>query len=124
MNDALADLLKSLTIKQAQEYEAKTDKLMWIETELLDPANISRKHVYVVEGVLVDLLVHSKTHPASTSGWYEAQDADGAWHRVTDMQAAALRLDGVPTKYQTEGMKVNQSVSETLENHEPAGRQS
>jgi hypothetical protein len=50
----------------------------------------------------------------NTTGWYEAQDVNGKWHKVTDFQAAALRLDGVKVRYQTEGMKICAAVAQSI----------
>lgn len=55
-NDDLTALLDSLTIVGAREYAAQTDKLIWIETVLLDPLDIPRKYATTVEAHLVDLL--------------------------------------------------------------------
>lgn len=52
----LAQLIDSLTLEQSRQYQAQTDRLMWIETELLDPAGISRRHAEKVEAKLLDLL--------------------------------------------------------------------
>ena len=52
----LAQLIDSLTLEQSRQYQAQTDKLIWIETELLDPANLSRRHAEKVETKLLDLL--------------------------------------------------------------------
>ena len=52
----LAQLIDSLTLEQSRQYQAQTDKLIWIETELLDPAGISRRHAEKVEAKLLDLL--------------------------------------------------------------------
>jgi hypothetical protein len=52
----LAQLIDSLTLEQSRQYQAQTDKLIWIETELLDPAGLSRRHAEKVEEKLIDLL--------------------------------------------------------------------
>ena len=52
----LSQLIDSLTLEQSRQYQAQTDRLMWIETELLDPANLSRRHAEKVEAKLIDLL--------------------------------------------------------------------
>jgi len=52
----LAQLIDSLTLEQSHQYQAQTDKLIWIETALLDPAGISRRHAKKVETKLLDLL--------------------------------------------------------------------
>lgn len=49
-------LIASLTIEQAEEYARQTDKLLWIETTLLDPNNIGRGMVHRVEEALIALL--------------------------------------------------------------------
>ena len=49
-------LIDLLTLEDLRKYQAQTDKLMWIETELLDPAGISRRHAEKVETKLLDLL--------------------------------------------------------------------
>jgi len=52
----LAQLIDSLTLEDSQTYQATTDRLMWIETALLDPAGLSRRHAEKVEDKLIDLL--------------------------------------------------------------------
>jgi len=52
----LSQLIDSLTLEQSRQYQAQTDKLIWIETELLDPAGLSRHHAEKVEEKLIDLL--------------------------------------------------------------------
>ena len=52
----LAQLIDSLTLEQSHQYQAQTDQLIWIETELLDPAGLSRRHAEKVETKLLDLL--------------------------------------------------------------------
>ena len=52
----LAQLIDSLTLEQSHQYQAQTDRLMWIETELLDPAGISRRHAEKVETKMLELL--------------------------------------------------------------------
>ena len=54
----LNDLIASLTLAQAREYAAETDKLLWIEYTLLDPINISRRYAEQVEAALLALLDH------------------------------------------------------------------
>jgi hypothetical protein len=49
-------LIAGLTIEQAREYEAQTDKLIWIEYTLLDPNNISRNMAERVEDALIEML--------------------------------------------------------------------
>lgn len=52
----LSQLIDSLTLEQSHQYQAQTDRLMWIETELLDPAGISRRHAEKVETKMLELL--------------------------------------------------------------------
>lgn len=52
----LTQLIDSLTLEDSQTYQATTDRLMWIETDLLDPAGLSRRHAEKVEEKLIDLL--------------------------------------------------------------------
>ena len=52
----LAQLIDSITLEQSHQYQAETDKLIWIETNLLDPAGISRRHAEKVETKMLDLL--------------------------------------------------------------------
>lgn len=52
----LAQLIDSLTLEQSHQYQAQTDRLIWIETELLDPAGISRRHAEKVETKMLELL--------------------------------------------------------------------
>jgi len=49
-------LVGTLTPEHAKTYAAQTDKLVWIETMLLDPNDIPRKHAERVEDVLIALL--------------------------------------------------------------------
>ena len=49
-------LIDLLTLEDLRKYQAQTDKLIWIETELLDPVNLSRRHAEKVEAKLLDLL--------------------------------------------------------------------
>lgn len=51
-----ASLIETLTRDDALAYGAETDKLMWIETNLLDPRGISRRQAENVEDFLIDLL--------------------------------------------------------------------
>lgn len=48
----LQELISSLTLEQAIECENETDKLIWIEVNLLDPVGISRRHAEKVDAVL------------------------------------------------------------------------
>ena len=52
----LDQLIDSITLEQSQTYQATTDRLMWIETDLLDPAGLSRRHAEKVEAKILDLL--------------------------------------------------------------------
>ena len=45
-----------LTLEDLRKYQAQTDKLIWIETTLLDPNGLSRRHAEKVESKLLDLL--------------------------------------------------------------------
>ena len=49
-------LIDLLTLEDLRKYQAQTDKLIWIETELLDPNGLSRRHAEKVEEKLIDLL--------------------------------------------------------------------
>jgi hypothetical protein len=49
-------LIDLLTLEDLRKYQAQTDKLMWIETDLLDPHGLSRRHAEKVEAKLLDLL--------------------------------------------------------------------
>lgn len=49
-------LIDLLTLEDLRKYQAQTDKLMWIETTLLDPNGLSRRHAEKVEEKLLDLL--------------------------------------------------------------------
>lgn len=48
----LDQLIASLTYEQANELENQTDKLIWIEVNLLDPVGISRRHAEKVDQAL------------------------------------------------------------------------
>jgi hypothetical protein len=52
----LESLIDSLTLEQSRIYETTTDKLMWIETDILDPAGFSRRHAETIETKLLELL--------------------------------------------------------------------
>jgi hypothetical protein len=52
----LASLIWNLTIEDTIRYSKETDKLIWIETNLLDPNNLPRHHAEQVEEVLIGLL--------------------------------------------------------------------
>ena len=52
----LAQLIDSLTLEHVDTSQATTDRLMWIETDLLDPNGLSRRHAEKVEAKLLDLL--------------------------------------------------------------------
>lgn len=49
-------LIERLTVEDAKVYAAQTDKLIWIETTLLDPADIPRKMAIRVEDALLAIL--------------------------------------------------------------------
>jgi hypothetical protein len=48
-------LIDSLTYSQAVELENQTDRLIWIEVNLLDPANLSRNFAAKVDAVLDEM---------------------------------------------------------------------
>ena len=48
----LDQLIASLTLEQATQCEKETDKLIWIEVNLLDPVGISRRHAEKVDAEL------------------------------------------------------------------------
>ena len=52
----LDELLQSLTIRDAITYINATDKIIWIETELLDPNCIGRWNWPAVENHLMNTL--------------------------------------------------------------------
>lgn len=52
----LQQLIDSLTLEDLLTYQLTTDRLMWIETDLLDPNGLSRRHALTVEDKLLDLL--------------------------------------------------------------------
>ena len=52
----LSQLIDSLTLDHVDTYQATTDRLMWIETDLLDPNGLSRRHALAVESKILDLL--------------------------------------------------------------------
>jgi CRISPR/Cas system-associated exonuclease Cas4 (RecB family) len=51
----LDQLIASLTLEQAIECGKQTDILMWIEVNLLDPVNISRRKAEAVEEALDEI---------------------------------------------------------------------
>jgi hypothetical protein len=53
-------LLNSLTLADATTYNALTDKIVWIETTLLDPHDINRGYWPAVEDALIDILKVAK----------------------------------------------------------------
>ena len=63
MSNKLSALIGSLTIEQAKQYNAETDKILWIIDNLLDPRDIpcgwSDKNVLLVENKLCELLDNS-----------------------------------------------------------------
>jgi hypothetical protein len=52
----LQQLIDSLTLEHVNIYQVITDQLMWIETDLLDPNGLSRRHALEVEDKILDLL--------------------------------------------------------------------
>ena len=48
----LDQLIASLTLEQATQCENETDRLIWIEVNLLDPVGISRRHAEKVDAEL------------------------------------------------------------------------
>ena len=52
----LKQLIDSLTLEHVNIYQVTTDQLIWIETDLLDPNGLSRRHAEKVETKLLDLL--------------------------------------------------------------------
>lgn len=58
-------LIASLTIEQARQYAAQTDQLVWVETTLLDPNDISRRMAGCVEDALEALLAAAIANPAA-----------------------------------------------------------
>ena len=52
----LQQLIESLTLEDSHKYRATTDRLMWIETDLLDPHGLSRRQAEKVEDKLIELL--------------------------------------------------------------------
>ena len=59
--EKLAAFIDGLTLEQAREYEKQTDKLVWIECNLLDPADIPRAYAERVETALRLLLEAQKS---------------------------------------------------------------
>jgi hypothetical protein len=52
----LAELISSLTVEQAKEYAAQTDKWCWVVDNLLDPYDIPNSKAEKVEDALEALL--------------------------------------------------------------------
>lgn len=52
------------------------------------------------------------------SGWYEVQLQDGTWLKITNAQAAACRLDGIPVRYMTEAIQNIQALNRALDTKE------
>ena len=50
------ELIASLTIEDAVRYSNVTDKIIWIEYNLLDPNDLPRRLAESVEDVLIGLL--------------------------------------------------------------------
>lgn len=50
----IEQLIESLTIDTYNEFVKETDGLAWIEYNLLDPNNLSRKHAERVEAHLLN----------------------------------------------------------------------
>lgn len=98
---ALQTLIASLTLAQARAFEAQTDRLVWIETRLLDPLDIPRRHAERVERELVAILEADKRFAADFKAKQDADDASEAKAWATakaeaDKQdAAALRVQVV-----------------------------
>lgn len=71
----LRQLIDSLTLEHVDTYQATTDRLMWIETDLLDPNGLSRRHALAVESKILELLQGeiSQVKPANQ---YDAYLAD------------------------------------------------
>jgi hypothetical protein len=53
-------LISSLTIDQAKTFAAQSEKTMWIETELLDPRDISRNMGDRVRDALEQILAEQQ----------------------------------------------------------------
>lgn len=54
------DLIASLTIEQARKYQQAAEPILWVEYNLLDPNNISRRYTTRVEIALLTLLQDNK----------------------------------------------------------------
>lgn len=52
-------LISTLTVELAREYEQQADKLIWIETQILDPLDLNRCHAVRVEEALLSLLAQA-----------------------------------------------------------------
>jgi hypothetical protein len=58
----IEQLLKTLSrgtpaaLAAAHDYAKQADKFIWVQTTLLDPNNISRRHTNAVEDALASLL--------------------------------------------------------------------
>jgi len=71
----LQQLIDSLTLEHVNIYQVTTDQLMWIETDLLDPNGLSRRHALVVEDKILDLL-QDYMQDIAPPGQYDAYLAD------------------------------------------------
>jgi hypothetical protein len=71
----LQQLLDSLTLEHVNTYQVITDQLMWIETDLLDPNGLSRRHALAVEDKILDLL-QDYMQDIAPPGQYDAYLAD------------------------------------------------
>jgi hypothetical protein len=60
MKMTVEELIASLTIEDAREYEAEVEKIMWIEDGLLDPNDLPRSHFDRVENALIKILKSAK----------------------------------------------------------------
>ena len=71
----LRQLIDSLTLEHVDTYQATTDRLMWIETDLLDPNGLSRRHALAVESKILELL-QGAISQAKPANQYDAYLAD------------------------------------------------
>jgi hypothetical protein len=71
----LKQLIDSLTLEHVNIYQVTTDQLMWIETDLLDPNGLSRRHALEVEDKILDLL-QDYMQDIAPPGQYDAYLAD------------------------------------------------
>ena len=84
-------LIDLLTLEDLRKYQAQTDKLIWIETTLLDPNGLSRHHAEKVEAKLLDLLQAYNLTINREGNWQSMQALSAAkktgvlysdWHPV------------------------------------------